>query len=407
LCESLQTPRAIHITNPVHDYLTAEISSSAVAANLALLRGRLAPGTKLCAVVKANCYGLGVELLLDTVAHGADWLAVAAPVEAIQVRDLGYAGPLLVLFSCLGYSGHERQEALEELIRRRVTLTIASPEDIGPISQAARGLGAPADVHLKIDSGMGRSGVPPHRALAMAEAIRAAEGLRLAGIYTHFATADDADPNYMREQLRQFRSAAEAVPGRDELLLHAANSAAAIGAADSHLDMVRCGLAVYGYQPAEQAAQPLALRPALRVWGRLLMTKNLPSGASVGGGRTCTLQRNSTVGVVPIGYADGYFRCLAPSTRLGASPPTQLGPGGPTMRVAGRDVPVLGAPLMDETFIDLTDAPGAKAGDVVEIISPDPSAPHSVENLAILAGTIPYEVTCRLGPRARRVLTQD
>jgi alanine racemase len=397
----------------MHDTLTAEISPSAVAHNLALLRGRLAPGVKLCAVVKSNCYGLGVDLLLDTIARGADALAVAAPVEAVGVRNLGYEGPLLVLLSCCGYSGRARQEAIEELIRRRVTLTVASPDDIEPIAHAAHAAGAPADVHLKIDSGMGRSGVPPQRAAALAEAIRAAGhgtspksgALHLAGIYTHFATADDADPNYMREQLRQFRQAAEVVPGRHELTLHAANSAATIDAQPSHLDMVRCGLAVYGYQPAEKSARPMALRPALRVWGRLLAVKLLPAGATVGYGRTCTLTRATTVGLVPVGYADGYFRCLAgPEQGRGAGDSSQLRSGGSTMRVGGRDVPVLGRLSMDQAAIDLTDAPGAKAGDVVEIISPDPSAPHSVENLARLAGTIPYEITCRLGPRARRVL---
>jgi alanine racemase len=451
----------------MHEYLTAEISAAAVAENLSLLRGRLGPATKLCAVVKSNCYGLGVDLLLETIARGTDALAVAAPVEALRIRELGYAGPLVVLFSPCAYQGRERQEALAELIRGRVTLTVVSAEDLGPIAESALRVGGQADVHIKVDSGMGRSGVAPARAAALAEAIRSVRGLRLTGLYTHFATADETDGRYMREQLRQFREAAESLPGRGELTLHAANSAATIDAPQSYLDMVRCGLAVYGYQPAEPwhghlahewhgrlghesqgrlapaassasspssssssapasvassaaaseeteehgrdarethgqdahathgrdghatRSGPLPLRPALRVWGRLLLTKPLPAGAAIGYGRTCTLGRPSVVGLVPIGYADGYFRCLSNRS---------------TMRVRGRDVPVLGRVSMDQTVIDLTDVPGASVGDAVEIISSDPSAPHSVENLARLAETIPYEITCRLGPRARRVL---
>jgi alanine racemase len=297
-----------------------------------------------------------------------------------------------VFFSPLAYTGPRRQEAIEELLRLRVTLTVVSPEELAPISRAACRLAAPAEVHVKVDSGMGRSGVSPEGAGALAEAVRASPALRLTGLYTHFATADQPDGEHLREQLRRFRQATGAIPGREGLLLHAANSAATLEAPQSHLDMVRCGLAVYGYQPADRPDNPLPLRPALRVWGRLLLAKRLPAGAGVGYGLTVALKRDSTIGLAPVGYADGYFRSL--SNRA-------------TMRVRGRDVPVLGRVSMDQTILDLTDVPGAAAGDAVEVISPDPSAPHSVENLARLAGTIPYEVTCRLGPRARRVTIQE
>jgi alanine racemase len=364
---------------------------AAVAANLAMIRLRIGPSVRLCVAVKADCYGHGLELLLPTIARAADWLAVAAPLEAARVRAIGYAGSLLVFFSPCAYAEGERREALEELIRLRVTLTVVSPEEIAPIADAASRAGLPADVHLKVDSGMGRSGVSAEQAPALAEAVRAARSLRLTGLYTHLATADEPGGAYVREQLRRFLSAARAIPGRESLLVHAANSAATLSAPDTHLDMVRCGLAVYGYQPAQRPADPLPLRPALRVWGRLMLVKRLPAGAGVGYDLTWTLRRDSLIGLVPIGYADGYFRSL--SNRA-------------TMRLRGRDVPVLGRVSMDQTAIDLTDVPGAAAGDVVEILSPDPSAPHSVENLARLAGTISYEVTCRLGPRACRVLKE-
>ena len=374
----------------MHEYLTAEIFPSAIAENLAMIRRRLSPGVRLCAVVKADGYGLGVEGLLEAVARSADQLAVAAPVEAVQLRRLGYQGEVLVFFSpCAWADAAANREALEELIRLGVTLTAVSAEEVAAIAEAAGRAGAPAQVHIKIDSGMGRSGVLPDAAPEIVAKVRSAEGLRLTGLYTHFATADEPDKAWAREQLKRFRGVAEAVGGRGQLLLHAANSAAAIDLPESHLDMVRVGLAMYGYQPAERMENPVPLRPALRVWGRLMLVKRLPAGAGVGYGLTCTLKRPSVVGLAPVGYADGYFRSL--SNRA-------------TMRVRGADAPVLGRVSMDQVVIDLTDAPPVSAGEPVEVISRDPSAPHSVENLARLAGTIPYEITCRLGPRAKRIL---
>jgi alanine racemase len=374
----------------MESYLTAEVSARAVAANMTMIRSRLDAGTRLCVAVKANCYGHGLDLLLPTISRSADWLAVAAPVEAAQARALGYAGPLLVFFTPCACAEKERQDVIEELLRLRATLTVTAAEELEPISRAASRIGSPADVHVKIDSGMGRSGVLAEESPALAQAVRATPGLRLAGLYTHFATADEPDGEPFAAQLRRFLAAVEAIPDRDSLIVHAANSAATIESPASRLDMVRCGLAVYGYQPAGRPRNPLPLRPALRVWGRLLAVKRLPAGAGVGYGLTCTLRRDSVAGLVPIGYGDGYFR--SHSNRA-------------TMRIRGRDVPVLGRVSMDQTAIDLTDVRGATPGDEVEIISPDPAAPHSVENLARLAGTISYEVTCSLMGRVRRVLT--
>jgi alanine racemase len=176
---------------------------------------------------------------------------------------------------------------------------------------------------------------------------------------------------------------------RDGLIRHAANSAATIDLPQSHFDMVRPGIALYGYQPSDAMHRKLPLRPALRLVGRLMQTKTLPAGSACGYGLTHTFRRDSVVGLVPIGYGDGYLRCL--SNRA-------------SVRVAGRDVPVCGRVSMDQIIVDLTDAPAARVGDEAEVISNDPSTPHSVENLARLAGTIPYEITCRLGRRVKRVL---
>ena len=156
--------------------------------------------------------------------------------------------------------------------------------------------------------------------------------------------------------------------------------------------MVRPGIAVYGYQPSDQMHNRLPLRPALRLWGRLMQIKTVPAGSRCGYGLTHTFDRPSRLGLVPVGYADGYLRSLS---------------GKGVMRVAGREVAVCGRVSMDQVIVDLTDLPQVRVGQKVEIISPDPAAPNSVEGLSRLAGTIPYELTCRLGPRVRRVLVAE
>lgn len=371
-------------------YLTAEISAAAVRWNIGLLRGRLPRGCKLCAVVKADCYGHGLRTLLDVMVPEADLLGVATPDEALLLRRLGYAGEVLVFFSPCAYAaGAAMHEALDELISRNVTLTLATPQEVQAVEQSARRVGRKATIHVKVDSGMGREGISAEQLPAVTEEVRRHAGVALAGVYSHFATADEADKQYAHEQFVRFKSAIKLAGAPAGLALHVANSAAVIDLPETHLDMVRPGIALYGYQPSDEMATHLPLRPAMRLIGRLIEVKRLPAGSPCGYGRTHTLQRDSRVGLVPIGYGDGYLRSLS---------------GRSTMRVGERDVPVCGRISMDQTIVDLTDVPAAAVGDEVEIISPDPAAPHSVENLARLAGTIPYEITCRLGRRIRRTL---
>jgi alanine racemase len=384
--------------------LTAEVSASAVRWNLALLRHRLSGGAKLCAVVKADCYGHGLRALLGVVAAEADCLAVTTPDEALLLRKLGYCRPVLMFFSaCAGADGAERREALGELIARRVTLTVAAAAELSAVEEAAKRAGSPAAVHVKVDSGMGRSGVPDEELPALVQEVRGCEGVKLSGIYSHFATADETDKQSARQQFARFRAAVQAAGGGAGLTLHVANSAATIDLAETHLNMVRPGIAIYGYQPSDTMTNRLPLRPALRLVGRLMQVKNLPAGSHCGYGWTCTLRRDSRVGLVPVGYADGYLRSFSNRATMRVGGLRQAQPALSESK-GGRDVPVCGRVSMDQVIIDLTDAPSARVGDEVEIISADPAAPHSVENLARLAGTIPYEITCRLGQRVRRVL---
>jgi alanine racemase len=377
----------------MESYLTAELSVSALVHNLRLLRSVLSGPCRLCAVVKADCYGHGSELLLPTISRHVDALGVATPEEAISLRRRDYNGPIYTFFSACAYNdGHELGEALETLITSHVTLTVVSPQEVAAVSQAADRVGAGANVHVKIDTGMSRSGVLPAHLRGVLDHIRRRPNVRLTGMYTHFATADEDDKDFTRRQLRAFMEAVSPhrTPG---MVLHAANSAAAIDLPQTHLDMVRPGIAVYGYQPSEQMHTRLPLKPVMRLWGRLMQVKTVRAGSRCGYGLTHEFASDSRVGLVPVGYGDGYMRCL--------------GRRHVTMRVRGRDVSVCGRVSMDQVVIDLSSVRDAQVGDEVEIMSPDPLAPHSVENLSRLADTIPYEITCRLGRRVRRVLVES
>lgn len=372
--------------------LTAQISASALKANVALLRKLLFPPTRICAAVKADCYGHGQALLAGTLAGMVDCLGVATPEEAIALRQTGYKGPILMFFS-LGVVGHgkEGRNALRDLIAGRISLTITSPDEVPMIGKAAGRLGIQTPVHVKVDSGMGRSGVLPAYLPPVVELIRKEKAVILAGIYTHFAVAESAEKTYTLWQLRRYLSAVDASGGRKGIMLHAANSAATIDLPQTHLDMVRPGIAIYGYQPSDEMHTRLSLKPALRLVSRLMQVKNLPEGSRCGYGLRYTFTRGGRVGLVPIGYGDGYLRSLSDKTSVG---------------VSGRMAPVRGAVSMDQILVDLTEVPDASVGDEVEIISPRPGAPNSLENLARLAGTIPYEILCRLGSRIRRELVE-
>ncbi len=365
--------------------LRAEVSAGAFAHNVGRLRERLPERVEICAVVKADAYGHGLEVVVPRLAPLVDRMAVTLPSTALRLRELGWRGPVLTFFRALGaVPAGELRDTLEAQIAAGVTLTITSADDLAPIEAAAAAVGREAEVHLKLDTGMTRSGVLVGGARPVVEAC-AASPVRLAGVYTQLASADSADLGSAHAQLDRFDDLLEGAP---PVTRHAANSAGVLALPRSHYDLVRPGLALYGAYPSVAMARPLDLRPALRVVARLIETKTAPAGSATGYGGTHTFAEATPIGLVPIGYADGYPR------RLG---------GVATMRLRGRDVPVCGRVSMDQAVVDLSAVPEARVGDEIEVISNDPDAPHSLERLAALADTIPYEICCALGARATRI----
>ena len=353
----------------------ARVDLGAIERNCARLAAAAAPA-QLCAVVKADGYGHGaVPAARAAQAGGAHWLAVATAGEAEALRAAGLEGPVLVM-------GALTAAELDVAVRARADVVAWREEFVAAV--AARGA---AGVHVKLDTGMGRLGTRDvAEADRVAEAVVAAGGLRLAGAMTHFATADD-DPAFLREQLAAFRPWAEALARRhDGLLVHAANSAAALGEPESRFGMVRCGIAVYGMDPFQRDPADHGLEPALELLSYVAAVKRIEPGQSAGYGRRYVADRQAWIGTIPIGYGDGVRRALTNDADV---------------LVDGRRVPLVGTVSMDNITVDLGDEPVEPGAEAVLIGARDGER-ILAEDVARRLDTINYEVTCGITQRVPR-----
>jgi alanine racemase len=370
--------------------LIAQINIDNLAHNCRVLRAKCRPGTKICAVLKANAYGHGLSIVAPTLhAAGVDYAAVATLSEALELRSIRWPSPILMLGNMLAVADQrERQERLRAIIKYDLTLTISDVETLRVLARLNPQ--GPINVHVKVDTGMGRMGVMPDDLAHLLDLVVAAPHLRLVGLYSHFATADFEERELVDRQLRTFHEIlaryGDRLPPRS--IRHLANSAATLTLPEAHFDMVRPGLAMYGIPPAEWLGRGIDLRPILRLVSHLTAVKMLPPGHCVGYGRTFTTQRSTRLGIVPIGYFDGYVRSLSNAAVVG----TNVG-----------DAPVIGRVSMDQIALDLTGLPELHTGDEVVLIDDCPNRPNSVPAIARLMDSIPYEVTCLLGERIERV----
>jgi len=373
----------------MHSDLQAFINLENLVANYRALRARCRPGVKFCAPLKANAYGHGIGVVaLALQDAGVDFAAVATLDEAIELRHVAWKRPILVLGNVLAVADvNERCERLDAIVKHGLTITVADTRTIKFLG--AEPSSTRFDVHLKIDTGLGRMGVLPDEATQLLRLINAQRAIRLTGVYSHFGTADFADRDFAIQQLATFNAWLEAQSGElpTGCIRHIANSAATISMPEAHLDMVRPGLALYGYPPADHLADHITLRPTLRLDSHLTCIKDIPAGHSVGYSRTFIARVPARIGIVPVGYADGFLRLLSNNAVVG----TAHGPA-----------PVIGRVSMDQIAVDLTGLPPPTLGDPVTLISDRPEDDNSVCNLARRMNTIPYEVTCVLGRRINR-----
>jgi alanine racemase len=365
----------------------ARIDLAALRANVRTLRER-ARGAGLMAVVKADAYGHGLVPCARAAREaGADWLGTATPEEALSLRAAGLRGPVLCW---LWTPGGPWREAIEA----GVDVSVSGMWALHEVAAAARVAGRPARVQLKADTGLGRNGCPPAGWPALTAAARAAEAdglLRVTGLWSHFACADEPGHPSIAAQLAEFRVAlavAEAA-GLTPEVRHMANSPATLTLPESYFDLVRTGIAMYGISPMPQLGGPadFGLRPVMRLAARLALVKRVPGGHGVSYGRSYTTPGETTLALVPLGYADGV--------------PRHASGTGPVM-VGGKWRTVAGRVAMDQFVLDLG-GDMAREGDEAVLFGSAEHGEPTAEDWARAAGTIAYEIVTRIGGRVPRV----
>ncbi len=362
----------------------AIIDLSAIKHNIAIIKQQLKPGTDVIAVVKANGYGHGaIEVARAALSAGVTRLAVAIPDEGVELRAAGITAPIIVL----GLIADEEALLCAE---NHLTVTVCAPEHLPSLSRAAQRTGCPVSIVLKTDTGMGRIGAKKREALELAQVIKNSPGLDLASLFTHFASADKKDLTQAKQQLADFNLLLKNLEdlGLRPPLVSASASAAVFSLPDSQFDSVRLGIAMYGLYPSDEIRRYVELKPALSLTSRISYVKKLPAGSPVGYGATYHTKRDEYIATLPLGYGDGYSRRLSNQARV---------------LINGRSYPVIGNVCMDQFMVSLGSDEAAQAGDLAVLVGQDGGECISLEELAALAGTINYELTCNISARVPRM----
>ncbi len=393
----------------IHERSTAVIDLDAIRKNAAEFKRlqakrRTKPMLLLCSV-KANAYGHGAAEVAKSIAGITDYLGVACADEGVELRKIGISNPILVL-------GAELGDSFETAVANELTLTIVDVERATALAACARRQGRKAKVHIAVDTGMSRIGVKPDESgVAVIRQIAALENIDITGVFTHFATADEADKtevNAAHRSFLDFRRLCEAEKIRTGIW-HCANTAATIDdiGFEQEMDMVRCGIGIYGLYPSDEVHKEyIDIKPALKWFSCLSFVKHIKAGTKVSYGYNYTAERDMLIGTVACGYADGYRRILSRN--------------GVELIIRGKRCPVIGTICMDQMMVDLTNAPDAKVGDRAVLIGsaedsfagnadnicPDDKSglalPITAEELAERCGTISYEIICAIGSRTKR-----
>ncbi len=358
----------------------AEINLKNLVHNFREVKRRLSPATRIMVTVKADAYGHGlIPVSRKLVSCGVDYLGVASVDEGIVLRKAGIKTPILVM-------GLVLKKDIAPLFRYRLSATVCDDGLAKALNEKGRFYGRVLDVHIKVDTGMGRLGVLTEDAVDLVRKIQRLKFLHIEGIFTHFTMAE-TDRNFTGKQIRLFRRLLDELKreGIRIPLAHAANSMGAIGFKQSHFNMVRPGLILYGLHPKENLK--IKIKPLLSLKTRVIFKKRLPRGWGVSYGRTYVTKRKTTVVTLPIGYGDGYPRLLSNKA------PVLL--GGKRFKVCGRI-------CMDQVMVDVGDSK-VRIGDEVVLIGSQGKMRITAEELAQLSDTISYEIVCGLGSRIPRV----
>ena len=355
------------------------VDLSALEQNMREIRKHVSDKVRIMAIVKADAYGHGAaETAAAALNGGADMLAVATVGEGCQLREKGISAPVLVLGTVL-------KDDVRTGIEEGLIQTVCSPEMLHLCETAAVESGFCSEVHLKIDTGMGRIGIRSEREAAeMMTALKECSHVRMTGAYTHFSDADgdDEGAEYTREQFRLFRRITDMLP--PDLLLHCSNSAAIHRFPEMHAGMVRAGISLYGYPPVSSA---FPLRPCMEWRAKISCVRELPAGSCISYGRTFRSDRPIMIATIACGYGDGYHRSAGAKAHV---------------LIHGRKAKIVGRICMDQMMADVTDIDNVQAGDEAVLIGRDGSEIITAEDLAEWSGTISYEILLSAGSRVER-----
>ncbi|HYZ92727.1 MAG TPA: alanine racemase [Actinomycetota bacterium] len=364
----------------------AEIDLGAIRENVGALGEFVAPNVERLAVVKANAYGHGdVEVARACLDAGATRLGVALVEEGVRLREAGIDAPILVLIEAIA-------DAAKQIVSSALTPSVSSSMAADVLNEAASVAGKRLPVHVCVDTGMHREGAPFEAGLRLVEHVARLESLELEGLWSHFALGEqDAHP-FTGRQVELFADLCASVErkGIDVAVRHLTSSAGIVLYPESHYDMVRMGIMLYGLYPHASLASRITLRPAMRLVSAVGMTRRVPAGEGVSYGLTWAPDTDTTIATVPIGYGDGYARLL--SNRA-------------SVLVDGRRRRIAGRVTMDQILVDCGDADVA-AGDEVVLIGRQGDEEITADDIASEIGTINYEVVCALGPRVPRTYVQ-
>ena len=364
----------------------AQIDLKALAGNFRSIKALLNRDVKVMAVVKADAYGhCAVKCARGLEREGADWFGVALPEEGIKLREGGITKPIL----SLGGFWKDQEYAC---IKHGIATVVYRLDMAEAMDRAARDAGIKADIHVKVDTGMGRLGVMPAAVPEFCEGLRRLRNIRVDGLMTHFASADDPSrDNFTEGQLRLFQESLEIfrAHGFHVTHQHMANSAATFGEARTHGSLVRPGGALYGLRDTlPPDVDCSSLQPVMSLHSRITLLKSISKGARLGYGGTFEATRETLVATVPIGYEDGYRRSLSNRGRV---------------IVRGTLAPIAGRLSMDLTLVDVTDVAGVALNDQVTLLGHDRDVSITAEEIGAEIGTISYEITCGISPRVPRV----
>ncbi len=369
----------------------------ALRANVATLRSRLAPEALLGVVVKSDAYGHGLVLCArEFIAAGADWLIVNSLAEAVRLRRAGLTAPVYI---CAQVAPFEASIAVESGAR----VVLCDRDSARALAAAAHQHGTVLSCHIKLETGTHRQGIAPEDLLEYARWVEGLEGLKIEGLTTHFADIEDtADRGFAQEQMRILSAAAETLRagGLDIPMVHAANSAAALLWPETHGSLVRVGIAAYGLWPSdtlrevaeERLPLPPRLCPALSWKARIAQVKTVPEGGTIGYGRTFRAPKPMRIGIVPVGYYEGYDRRMSNRGHV---------------LIDGARAPVRGRVCMNMFMIDLADAPEAQPGQVVTLLGSEGEEEVGADRWASWMDSIHYEAVSRIHPEQPRLLRAE